>query len=41
MITSPGHGILGDLITKPDTKIIPIENGKAIFTHEIQLDIEP
>jgi len=41
MITSPGHGILGDLITEPDTKIIPIKNNTAIFSDKIQLAVEP
>lgn len=41
MITSPGHGILGDLITEPDTKIIPIKKNKAIFSDKIHLTVEP
>lgn len=41
MITSPAHGILGDLITEPDTKIIPINNGRAIFSDKIHLSVEP
>ncbi|MFY9415234.1 MAG: acetamidase/formamidase family protein [Tepidanaerobacteraceae bacterium] len=41
MITSPGHGILGDLITEPDTKIIPIKKNKAIFSDKILLTVEP
>lgn len=41
MISSPGHGILGDLITESDTKIIPIEKETAIFSDKIQLAVEP
>jgi len=41
MITSPGHGILGDLINEPNTKIIHIKKGKAVFSDKIKLAVEP
>jgi len=41
MVTSPGLGILGDKISNPDTKIIPIRNGFAHFSEEIKLPLTP
>lgn len=32
MPTSVGMGLLGDLLTAPTTKIIPIRDGYAIFS---------
>lgn len=41
MVTAPGLGPLGDLITEPDTKIIPIKNGLAYFSDELKLPLTP
>lgn len=41
MPTNVGLGPLGDLITEPNTKIIPIENGLAHFSHHIKLPLTP
>lgn len=41
MVTSPGLGILGDRISNPETKIIPIKNGFAYFSKEIKLPLTP
>ncbi len=41
MITAPGHGILGDLVTECDTKIINIQDGFAVFSDEIKLALNP
>ncbi len=41
MVTAPGLGPLGDLIEKANTKIIPIRNGKAIFSDDIKLPLRP
>jgi amidase len=41
MVTSPGLGILGDKIEEPDTKIIPIRDGFAIFSERIKLPLTP
>lgn len=41
MVTSRGLGVLGDKITEPDTKIIPIEDGFAHFSDEIRLPLTP
>lgn len=41
MVTSPGLGILGDRITEPNTKIIPIREGYAYFSEDIVLPLTP
>lgn len=41
MPTNVGLGPLGDLITEPNTKIIPIVNGVAHFSHYIDLPLTP
>jgi len=41
MVTVPGMGAAGDLITKSETKIIPIKNGFALFNDKIAIPIEP
>ena len=41
MVTSKGLGVLGDRITEPDTKIIPIRDGFAHFSATIQLPLTP
>lgn len=41
MVTSPGLGVLGDLINEPDTKIIPINNGYAKFSENLKFPITP
>lgn len=41
MVTSRGLGVLGDKITEPDTKIIPIKDGFAYFSDEIRLPLTP
>ncbi|MDR3222024.1 MAG: acetamidase/formamidase family protein [Candidatus Accumulibacter sp.] len=41
MVTSPGLGLLGHKITKPDTKIIPIRDGLAHFSDTIKLPLTP
>ncbi|MCB6610910.1 acetamidase/formamidase family protein [[Clostridium] symbiosum] len=41
MPSSMGLGLLGDLITQPDSKIIPIRDGYAIFSEEIHLPLTP
>lgn len=41
MVTSKGLGVLGDRITEPDTKIIPIKDGFAHFSDEIRLPLTP
>ena len=41
MVTSKGLGVLGDRITEPDTKIIPIKDGFAIFSDKIHLPLTP
>lgn len=41
MVTSKGLGVLGDKITRPDTKIIPIRDGFAWFSEEIRLPLTP
>ncbi|MDR1785656.1 MAG: acetamidase/formamidase family protein [Spirochaetaceae bacterium] len=41
MVTSPGLGVLGNRITRADTKIIPIRGGFAFFSDTIQLPLTP
>ena len=41
MMTGKGLGVLGDRITEPDTKIIPIRDGEAWFSPTIRLPLTP
>ncbi len=41
MITSPEMGFLDEFITDSETKIIPIENNKALFNEQIKIDLKP
>jgi amidase len=41
MTTTPKLGVLRDYVTGETTKIIPIEEGKAIFNDKIQIPIKP
>jgi len=41
MVTSPGLGVLGDRIKEPNTKIIPVKDGFAIFSDKIKLPLTP
>ena len=41
MVTSKGLGVLGEKITEPNTKIIPISNGYAHFAPGIDLPLTP
>ncbi|MEC9489388.1 MAG: acetamidase/formamidase family protein [Halanaerobiales bacterium] len=41
MIASPEMGFLEEFITDSETKIIPIENNKAVFNEQIKIDLNP
>lgn len=41
MVTSKGLGVLGERITEPDTKIIPVHDGFAYFSDDIRLPLTP
>ena len=41
MVTSKGLGVLGDRITEPDRKVIPIRDGFAHFSDTIRLPLTP
>ena len=41
MVTSVGLGVLGDRITEPDTKIIPVHDGFAHFSDTIKIPLTP
>jgi len=41
MITSPEMGILEEFITDSETKIIPIENNRAVFNDQIKINLNP
>lgn len=41
MVTKKGMGILGERVTEPDTKIIPVKDHFAYITPEIRLPLTP
>lgn len=41
MTTAPNLGVLGDIIPEEKTKIIPIEDGEAVFNDKIRIPIKP
>jgi len=41
MVTVPGLGVLGDQIQEERTKIVPIQNGEAVFNDRILIPIRP
>jgi amidase len=41
MVANPGMGFCGDNITEADTKIVPVENGGALFAPGIRLPLTP
>lgn len=41
MVTNCGLGVLGDRITEPDTKIIPVHDGFAHFSDTIKIPLTP
>lgn len=41
MVTSKGLGVLGERITEPDTKIIPVHDGFAHFSDDIKIPLTP
>ncbi len=41
MVTIPDAGCFGDELEDSSTRIVPIENGKALFKDEIALEINP
>lgn len=41
MVTIPDAGCFGDELEDSSTRIVPIEDGRAIFTDEITLEINP
>lgn len=41
MVTGPELGVMGHRMEKMESKIIPIENGKAIFNEQLQLPLNP
>ncbi|MEH7249557.1 acetamidase/formamidase family protein [Neobacillus niacini] len=41
MTTAPNLGVLGNIVTGETTKIIPIQDGKAIFNEKIHIPIKP
>src|SRR2546429_5563296 len=36
-----GHGVLGDEVDRPRTKVIPIEDGIVVFSKRIRLPVRP
>jgi len=41
MVAVPEMGFLADFIKESETKIIPIENNKAVFNDKIKIDLNP
>lgn len=41
MTTAPNFGVLGDLFKEEVTKIVPIQDGHAIFNDQIRIPIKP
>ncbi len=41
MVTAPNFGVIGDEISQETTKIIPIQNNKAIVSENLQIPIKP
>lgn len=41
MVTGPDMGVLGDELTENSIRIIPIRQGKAFFTENVQLPLNP
>ncbi|UYZ21718.1 acetamidase/formamidase family protein [Mesobacillus jeotgali] len=41
MATGPGLGVMGHRIDEFTVKVIPIENGKAVFNEKLQLPLNP
>jgi amidase len=41
MTSRPGVGVLGEFFNEYKSKIIPIENGKAIFNDKIEIPVNP
>lgn len=41
LVSEPEMGFLADFIEEAETKIIPIENDKAVFNEKIKVDLKP
>ena len=41
MVAIPGAGFLGEKVTTPEVKIIPIEDGYALFNDKIKIPVNP
>ncbi len=41
MVTVPGEGALGDMITETETRVFPVKDGRVIFNKKVQLPIQP
>ncbi|MEW6546802.1 MAG: acetamidase/formamidase family protein [Bacillota bacterium] len=41
MVAVPGLGALGHLISEPETKVIPIREGKALFNETVAFPVKP
>lgn len=41
MLAGPGLGVIGDSLEENQIKIIPIKEGKAVFSEELQLPLNP
>jgi amidase len=41
MVTLPGEGVLGDVITEMETSILDMRGGKVIFKNKVEIPIRP
>jgi len=41
MVTGPGLGVIGDLLEENVIRMIPIQNGKAVFNDALELPLNP
>ena len=41
MVTVPGEGALGDIITETETRIFRMERGQAVFNDKVRLPVKP
>ncbi|MFW5873150.1 MAG: acetamidase/formamidase family protein [Bacillota bacterium] len=41
MIAAPEEGVLGHLVEKPVTKILPLEDNKVVFSDKYKFELEP
>jgi amidase len=41
MVTIPGEGVLGDVITEMETSLLDLRGGKVVFKNKVEIPIQP